>query len=86
MKLARKRNVSQGTINRAVTEDLEMKSNVIKHRNLLIARLRAIGFGKRPKLFNHLKNRGGDVRFFVDEKELNVDEVANHQMQSVYCL
>jgi len=78
-KLAKKRNVSPRTISRAVNEDLGMKSYVRRRRNLLTARSRALRMERCPKLINHLKNKGGHVRIFVDEKKFIVDEVANRQ-------
>ena len=78
-KLAKKRNVSHRTISRAVIEDLGMSSYIRRCRNLLIAHSRAIRVERCPKLLNHLKNKGGHVCIFVDEKKFIVDEVANCQ-------
>ena len=78
-KLAKKCNVSHRTIGRAVDEDLGMSSYIRRHRNLLTAHSRAIRVERCPKLLNHLKNKGGHVCIFVDEKKFIVDEVANRQ-------
>ena len=78
-KLAKKCNVSHRTIGRAINEDLGMSSYIRRRRNLLTARSRAIRVERCAKLLNHLKNKGGHVRIFVDEKKFIVDEVANCQ-------
>ena len=78
-KLAKKCNVSHRTISRTVNEDLGMSSYIRKCRNLLTARSRAIRVKRCLKLLNHLKNKGGHVRIFVDGKKFIVDEVSNHQ-------
>ena len=56
-----------------------MSSYIRRHHNLLTARSRAIRVERFPKLLDHLKNKGGHVRIFVDEKKFIVDEVANRQ-------
>ena len=78
-KLAKKRNVSDRTIRRAVNEDLGMKSYVRRRRNLLTARSKALRLERCPVLLNHLKNKGGCVRIFIDEKKSIVDEVGNRR-------
>ena len=78
-KLAKKRNVSDRTIRRAVNEDLGMKSYVRRPRNLLTARSKALRLERCPVLLNHLKNKGGCVRIFIDEKKFIVDEVGNRR-------
>ena len=78
-KLAQKRSVSRSTISRAVNEDLDMKSYVRRVRNLLTNRSRALRAERCPKLLNHLKQKGGHVRVFVNENKFVVDEVANKQ-------
>ena len=78
-KLAKKLNVSHRIISRAVNEDLGMSSYIRRSRNLPTARSRAIRIERYPKLLNHLKNKGGYVRIFVNEKKFILDEVANHQ-------
>ena len=78
-KLAQKRSVSRSTISRAAKEDLGMKSYVRIVRNLLTTRSKALRAERCPKLLNHLKQKGGHVRVFVDEKKFVVDEIANKQ-------
>ena len=78
-KLAKNRNVSHRTIRRAINENLGMSSYVRRRRNLLTTRSKAIRAERCPKLLCHLKNKGGHVRIFVDEKKFIVDEIANRQ-------
>ena len=78
-KLARARQVSRSTVGRAVRGDLGMKSFVRKRQNLLTEGAKALRKERAPKVLNHLKHRGSDVRVFVDEKKFVVEEVANRQ-------
>ena len=85
-KLSKKHNVSHKTISRAVNEDLGMSSYIRRHCNLLTAHSRAIQVERCSKLLNHLKNKGGHVRIFVNEKKFIMDEVANCQnMRVIAC-
>ena len=79
MKLARKRNVGQATINRAVTEDLETAT-------CSMPAWEQSGLENAQSFSTISKTRKEAFVFFVDEKQLNVDEVANPQKQSVYWL
>ena len=81
-KLAEKRNVCQKTIANAVKQDLSMKFYTRRRRNILTA----IRSERCPKLLNHLKNTGGDVRIFVDEKNFLVDEVANRRNSRIIAM
>ena len=82
-KLARDRRVSKSTISRAVKENLGMRSYSRKRQNLLTERLKALRKERVPMVLNQLKNHGGDVRVFVDEKKFVVDEVANRRNSRV---
>jgi len=86
MKLAMKRNVSPKTIANANKNDLGMKSYARRQRNILTAKTTAIRRERCPKLLSHLKNTGGDIRIFVDEKKFVVDEVANRRNSRVIAL
>ena len=77
--LARARHVSKSTISRAVREDLGMKSFTRKRRSLLTERARAKRRERAPKVLNLLKHIGSDVRVFVHEKKVIVEEVANRR-------
>ena len=81
--LAKRRNVSRRTISRAVNNDLGMRSYVRSRKNILTTRSKVIREERCPKLLNHLKNKGGKVRIFVDEKKFVVDEVSNRQNSRV---
>ena len=56
------------TISKAVRKDLKMKSYCRQRHCILTAKSKAIRIERNPLLLNHLKNCGGDVRIFVDEK------------------
>jgi hypothetical protein len=56
-----------------------MKSYVRRHRNILTPQAKAIRAERCPRLLNHLKHKGGEVRVFVDEKKFVVDEVSNRR-------
>ena len=86
-KLARAIHVSKSTVSKAVKEDLGMKSFTRKRRNLLTERAKAIRRERAPKVLNHLKYLGSDVRVFVDDKKFIVEEVANRRNSRViaYC-
>ena len=82
-KLARDRRVNKSTISRAVKENLGMRSYFRKRQNLLTRRMKKLRRDRAPIIFNHIKNRGGEVRVFVDEKKFVVDEVANRRNSRV---
>ena len=84
--LAKIRNVSKMTISKAIRVNLNMNSYVGRRRNILTARLKEIRKEKSAFLLNHLKNCGGVVRFFVDEKKFVVDEVAKRRNSRVISL
>ena len=63
-----------------------MNSYVRRHRNILTAHLKEITKERSTFLLNHLKNRGGVVHFFIDEKKFIVDEVANRRNCGVIAL
>ena len=54
-----------------------MKPYIWRCHNLFTDRSRAIRVESCPKLLNHIKNKEGRVRIFVDKKKFIVDEVAN---------
>ena len=81
-KLAKRYNINHKTISRAFNEYLGTNS-YMKCCNLLTACSRAVRVERCPKLLNHLKNKGGHVHIFVDEKKFIVGEVANHQNTQV---
>ena len=74
-KLAPPRHVSKSTVSRTVREDLGMKSFTRRRRSLLIERAKAIWREREraPKVLNHRKHLGNDVRVFVDEKKFMVE-------------
>ena len=56
-----------------------MNSYVKRRQNILTAHLKEITKERSAFLLNHLKNRGGVVHFFIDEKKVVVEKVANRK-------
>ena len=74
------------TISKAIRVTLNMNSYVRRRRNIPKSHLKEITKERSAFLLNHLKNRGGVVHFFIDEKKFIVDEVANRRNSKVIAL
>ena len=87
-KLAKSQNVSKMTISKAVRKDLKIKTYCKQRHYILTAKLKAIRIERSPLLLNHLKNCGGDVRIFMDEKKFIVDKkqiIVTHDSWRISC-
>ena len=74
------------TISKAIRVNLNMNSYARRRQNILTSHLKKITKERSTFLLNHLKNRGGVVHFFIDEKKFVVDEVVNRRNPRVIAL
>ena len=78
--IAKAMNVNKATIHRTIHEDLNLKSYVIKKRQMLTDDLRERRKIKAAALLNDLKHQSaGMLRFFSDEKNFIQDRVTNRR-------
>ncbi|QQP35845.1 Transposable element tcb2 transposase [Caligus rogercresseyi] len=83
--LAKDRSVHRSTIFRAIKHDLGYKSYVMKVRHLLTDKMKATREARCRKILSSLKNTGGHLRFFCDEKIFTLDKKRNRQNDRWIC-
>ncbi len=84
-KLAKECRMSNGTIQRAVKDNLGPTSYCLRHRHLLTKAMMIKRLVHSQKILSSLKATGGYLRFFSDEKLFDVDQAHNHQNNRWVC-
>lgn len=75
--LAKRRNVSDSTVRRAVKVNLGYKSRARGVKHLLTDKMKATRVERSKKILSSLKHTGGFIQFFSDEKMFTVDASSN---------